>query len=174
MRDEMITAEYAGRGQMIGLHRVRVFWRVTREESTALAKRAAAACVRAELKPSKGAQVSFVSMDLDTYNSPQLAAVMVYRLRTAEEVAHRAELAKRTYMTCDGCTGGSPSQLVRMLTDADVHVRPVDQCPGVHQVTFGRLPVGSERALCFSCWDPIRSTCKVLHWINRNGKLQLN
>lgn len=149
-RDEMITTEYAGTGRMTGTHRVRVFWQVTREESLTLAKRAAAACVRAELKPGKGAQVSFVGMDLDTHSSPQLAAIMVYRLRTAEEIAHRAELATRTYTTCDGCTGDSPSHLVRMEENQ------------------------AERALCFTCWRSVRRDCKVLHWINRYGKLRLN
>ncbi len=149
-RDEMITTEYAGRGRMDGTHRVRVFWRVTREESLTLAKRAAEACVRAELKPGKGAQVSFVGMDLDTHSSPQLAAIMVYRLRTAEEIARRALLAERTYTTCDRCADRAPGQLVRMKEGQ------------------------AECALCFTCWHPVRSTCKVLHWINRYGKLQLN
>jgi hypothetical protein len=26
-------------------------------------------------------------------------------------------------------------------------------------------------ALCFTCWHPIKSTCKVLHWINRYGRI---
>lgn len=150
MRDELITAEYVGTGNMSGTHRVRVFWRVTREGSMRRAKSAAARCVRAKLKPDKDARLEFVTMDLDTYNSPQLAAIMVYRLRTAEEIARRAELAKRTYTKCDGCTDHKPGQLVRMHADK------------------------SERALCFTCWDPISGTCQVLHWINRHGKLQLN
>lgn len=52
------------------------------------------------------------------------------------------------YMHCDGCTDAHPGQLVRMESD------------------------GSERALCFSCWNPVRQTCKVLHWINRYGMIQ--
>jgi len=179
MADEMITTEYAGTGRMNGTHHVRVFWRVTRDQSTTLAKRAAAACVRAELKPAKGTRVSFVSMDLDTYKSPHLAAIMVYRLRTAEEIAHRAELAKHTYTRCDGCADNEPGQLVLMLTgeSSDVRVEPSHTYEGggtVWRVTFGPVPTGEERALCFSCWHPIRSTCKVLHWIDRRGKLQLD
>jgi hypothetical protein len=28
-----------------------------------------------------------------------------------------------------------------------------------------------DAALCFGCWHPIRETCKVLHWINRYGRI---
>lgn len=82
MRDEMITAEYIGPAERsVGpgwLHEVRVFWRVVSDDSTAKAKRAAARAVRAENPDAQS--VRFVSWDLDTYNSPQLGAIMWYRV----------------------------------------------------------------------------------------------
>jgi hypothetical protein len=82
MADEMITAEYIGRADRSAgpgwLHEVRVFWRVVGDDSLTKAKRAARTAVRRE---NKGAtSIRFSSMDLDTYGSPQLAAIMRYRV----------------------------------------------------------------------------------------------
>jgi hypothetical protein len=56
--------------------------------------------------------------------------------------------AKRqtVYKTCDGCGNDHPGQLV----ESD----------------------GTIKALCFTCWNPVRSAVKVLDWINKHGKLQ--
>lgn len=27
-----------------------------------------------------------------------------------------------------------------------------------------------DAALCFECWHPLKSTCKVLYWINKYGR----
>ena len=82
MAGEMITAEYIGPADRSAgpgwLYEVRVFWRVVADDSTAEGKRAARAAVKREHP--KAAQVRFSSWDLDTYSSPQLAAVMRYRV----------------------------------------------------------------------------------------------
>lgn len=58
------------------------------------------------------------------------------------------------YKTCDRCGCNHPGQVVRFYHD------------------------DHEEALCFDCWHPLTWTggigvgqCKVLHWINKYGKL---
>lgn len=53
----------------------------------------------------------------------------------------------RKYTQCDRCPDNAPGQLVRH-------------------------PDETTEALCFTCWNPIRGTVKVLDWINKYGKLQ--
>ncbi|MER5883064.1 hypothetical protein ABT160_04475 [Streptomyces sp. NPDC001941] len=91
----------------------------------------------------------YVGLELDTYNSPRLAAILRYRLLTAAEVDRQAKLSRRVHKSCDECKSAHPGQVVRMQDSEE------------------------ERALCFGCWNPIQEHCKVLHWINRHGKLQL-
>jgi hypothetical protein len=45
-----------------------------------------------------------------------------------------------------------------------------DHCPlpAGQEVEF---PDGRKEALCFECWHPVRKRCKVLHWINRYGRI---
>lgn len=57
------------------------------------------------------------------------------------------------YKRCDRCPN-QPGQLVRFFYD------------------------GHREALCFTCWEPLTwngdigtGECKVLHWINKDGKL---
>lgn len=150
MRDELITVEYAGAAsRQVGnlpQYDVRAWWVVCDEGSEGRVKLAAGR----ELKKHVTADhVEFVRMDADTYKSPHINAMMTFRVLTAGQFRARAELRARRYAQCEmpRC-GGEPGQVVRM--DAD----------------------GTELALCFGCWHPIRDTCKVLHWINRNGKVQ--
>lgn len=170
-----MIVEYAGpAARQVGnlpRYEVRAWWTVSNERALGNVKRAA---VRELKRHITADHVEYVTMDMDTYNHPHMNAMITYRVLTAEQFAHRAELRKRVYKRCDGCGGDSPGQVVQSLTDADVHVTPshrTDYGATVHAVRFGRQPVGPERALCFTCWHPIKDTCKVLHWINRHGKL---
>lgn len=45
-----------------------------------------------------------------------------------------------------------------------------DRCPkSAGQLV--QMADGMQYALCFMCWHPIKETCKVLHWINRYGRI---
>lgn len=33
------------------------------------------------------------------------------------------------------------------------------------------IPSGPREALCFLCWQSVKGTCKVIHWINRYGRI---
>lgn len=143
--------EYAGRAERhVGwgiTHEVRAWWNVNLD-SDGTVKRAALDAVRAEV--AEGYHVEYVSRDMSTYNTPRLDAMYLVRVLSPEQTAQRAELRTRRYTSCttDTCPE-QPGYLVRM--DAD----------------------GTERALCYGCWAPIKSTCKVLHWIKADGNLQV-
>ncbi|RZU36011.1 hypothetical protein EV284_3494 [Streptomyces sp. BK022] len=47
-----------------------------------------------------------------------------------------------------------------------------DRCGNDHPGQLVRHDDGAQEALCFTCWNPIRGTVKVLNWINKHGKLQ--
>ena len=82
MANELITAEYIGAADRSAgegwLYEVRVFWRAVAEDSSGKAKRAARAAVKAEHPDAT--TIKFSSWDLDTYNTPQLGAIMRYRV----------------------------------------------------------------------------------------------
>lgn len=46
-----------------------------------------------------------------------------------------------------------------------------DKCPSPSG-TFVLTRCGEKQALCFSCWNSIRESVKVLGWISRRGRLQ--
>lgn len=154
MADEQILTELAGpTSRQVGqlpCYDVRAWWTVRSERSEGRVKLAAGQELKKELPGA--AHVEFVRMDLDTCNSPRMNATLTFRVLTEEQFARRAELRSRVYRKCDGdgCTE-EPGQLVRMLDDS------------------------TERALCYACWRPLADAqrCKVLHWINRHGKLQV-
>lgn len=129
------------------IHEVRAWWNV-RHDTEGRVKRAAIEAVR-EAKKTFNA-LSFDSWDMSTHDTPQINAMIRIRELSTAEVARRKELTSRRYNTCDGCGTNGPGQLVRMHAD------------------------GTERALCYQCWNPVKSTCKVLHWIDKHGKLQVN
>jgi hypothetical protein len=137
-----IAQRWAGAGVV---HEVRAFWHAVTDSDGAVK----AAALRALREGGVTDHAEFTGRDLDTYSSPQLAAVYRFRVLTDAEFGHRAELRSRVYRTCSKCGDSAPGQLVRM-----------------HE---GQ----TECALCFGCWHPVKSACKVLHWIGRNGKLQV-
>lgn len=150
MTSELITPEYAGpASRQVGplpCYDVRAWW-VARDERTIGNVKIAAG---RELKRHvKADHVEFVHMDMDTYKSPHMNAMLTFRVLTKSQFAARAELRTRVYKRCDGCGSDSPGQVVRMESDR------------------------AERALCFGCWHPNKSTCQVLHWIKNNGRLQI-
>ena len=147
MNGDLITVEYAGpASRQVGSlpwHDVRAWWVVRDEGSIGRVKLAAGRELKKHIKAD---HVEFVHMDMDTYNSPRMNAMLTFRVLTAEQFQNRAELRSRRYTTCDGCDM-APGQLVQTAE--------------------------GERALCFTCWHPISDACKVLHWINANGRLQV-
>lgn len=150
MQSELITVEYAGPApRQVGtlpMHDVRAWWTVRDEGTTGRVKLAAGR----ELKRHINADhVECVTMDMDTYNSPNMNAMITFRVLTAEQFTRRAELCARVYKRCDGCSGTSPGQLVTVEGN------------------------DTPQALCYGCWHPISERCKVLHWIKADGRLQV-
>lgn len=143
--------EYAGRADKWAgtgeVHEVRAWWNA-RTDSQGDVKRAASAAVRKEV--GKGGSVAFESWDMSTYNHPQINAMIRVRVLTDQQVKHRKELKERVYKGCDGSgCKSAPGQVVRLVD-------------------------GTEAALCFGCWNPLRGTgVKVLHYINKYGRIQL-
>lgn len=151
-----MIVEYAGRADRYCgpgvVHEVHAWWNV--HESS---ERAVKGAARRSLFTQGGITdlAAFVSWDLCTYSHPQLNAVIRFRVLTPAELDRRTELRARRYTRCDGegCTE-APGQLVYMFDD-----------------TTGN----PERALCWACWRPLADAvqCKVLHWIDRDGKLSV-
>ncbi|MFD5069128.1 hypothetical protein ACFWNC_14520 [Streptomyces sp. NPDC058369] len=149
MADEMITVEFAGRAsRQVGnlpCYDVRAWWAVRDEDSQGRVKLAAGR----ELKKHVHADhVEFVSMDMDTYKSPHINAMLTFSVLTKEQYKQREARRREVHSVCVVCGIKGPGQLV--LRES-----------------------GEEQALCYLCWHPIRGTTKVLHWINRNGKLNV-
>ncbi len=149
----MTITEYAGpSSRQVGTlpwHDVRAWWTVRDDNSLGAAKLAAGRELKKHV--AEGSHVEFVHMDLDTCNSPRMNAMMTFRVLNEAQFREREELRNRVYRTCEGadCTR-EPGQLVAMDD-------------------------GAERALCYTCWKPLSDAdqCRVLHWINRHGKLQV-
>lgn len=146
-----VADRWAGPGVV---HEVRAWWNV-HETTEGQVKRAAldALCPANGVTVSGSAEV--IGVDTSTYSTPHLNAMVRIRVLTIEEAARRTELRARRYTHCDGddCPN-TPGQLVHMFDD----------------------PSGQpERALCWTCWRPLARTvqCKVLHWIQADGKLQV-
>lgn len=129
------------------VHEVRAFWTAGRDEPGTV-KRAASAAVRKEV--GKGGSVTFESWDMDTYNSPSLAAIVRVRVLTDEQVAARKELRERVYDKCELCDTASASEVVELKED------------------------GTEHAMCYSCRRGLQGPYQVKHWINKHGKVQIN
>jgi hypothetical protein len=152
MATELITTEYAGpASRQVGTlpcYDVRAWWTVRDGRTEGHVKLSAGHELKRHVRAD---HVEFVHMDMDTYGSPRINAMITFRVLTHEQFAARAELRTRVYKNCDGdgCTR-EPGQLVRM--DADK----------------------SERALCYTCWKPLcdAGACQVLHWIKSNGRVQ--
>ena len=151
MNGELITTEYAGPASYqvgpLPCHDVRAWWVAQDEQTIGRVKTSAGRELKKHIKADHVECVN-VNVDMDTYNSPHMNAMITFRVLTKAQFAHRAELRTRVYTGCDECGAAHPGQLVAMdATD-------------------------TERPLCFGCWHPIRDTCRVLHWIQANGKLQ--
>jgi hypothetical protein len=150
MAGELITVKYAGPTTFqvgpLPCYDVRAWWVVRNESSIGRVKLAAGSELKRHVKAD---HVEFVCMDLDTYNSPHMNAMLTYRVLTKEQFERREARRKAVYRTCEECGDTSPGQLVRMDATQE------------------------ERALCFTCWNPIKHTCQVIHWISANGKLQV-
>lgn len=146
-----VFVEYIGPAErQVGtgtVHEVRAFW----DARDGLTEKQVAAEGKSALV-SDGKildHVEYIGRDLDTYRSPRLAAVLRYRALTPDEFRTRTELRSRRYTSCAGCGEEEPGQLVCREN-------------------------GTEEALCFGCWNPVKYICKVLHWIKADGKLQLS
>lgn len=156
MANELITVEYAGHAsRQVGplpMHDVRAWWQVRDENTMGHVKLAAGRELKRHIKAD---HVEFSHMDMDTHGHPHMNAMITFRVLTKAQFAERAQLRTRRYTRCEGdsCTQ-QPGQLVYMFDD-----------------TTGQ----PERALCYACWRPLADTvqCKVLHWIDRDGKLQV-
>jgi hypothetical protein len=135
------------------LHKVHAHWESTKTEKGEV-KRAASAAVRKVV--GKGGSVTFSSWTVGNYNAPRMDAAILVRVLTDAQVAARKELKSLRFTECEGpgadgkgC-GKFPGQVVRM-TD------------------------GTEQPLCFDCWNPMRGTgVKVMHYIQRDGRVQIN
>jgi hypothetical protein len=150
--------EYAGiADRQVGtgtVHEVRAWWQVDKEDGGKV-KRAASAAVREAV--GEGGTVAFESWDVDTYNTPRLNAMIRVRVRTADQVAARKELASRRYTECEGrgtdgkgC-GNQPGEVVH-LRESDI-----------------------EQPLCYSCRKDLPAgSYQVRHWIKSGGRIQLN
>lgn len=47
-----------------------------------------------------------------------------------------------------------------------------DRCPEpAGQLVEFADDAHTQEALCFGCWHPIRHTCRVIHWINKYGRI---
>lgn len=145
--------EYAGTAdRQVGhgtIHQVRAWWNVN-DTTEGRIKRAAIEAVREGTRTAS--LVEYVSMDMSTYNTPQLNAMVYVRVVPQSVADRRAKLKTRTYTTCaggDGTCKGTPGELVRI---AD----------------------GSEVPLCYGCRTGLAAgSYQVVHWIKSNGKLQL-
>lgn len=150
MTSELITVEYKGPAvRQVGSdpwYEVRAWWRMEGDRSIGNVKRAAGDELKRHVKAD---HVEFVSMDMDTHGHPSMNAMLTFRVFTAEQFTARAELRARVYAECNGCREAAPGYLVRMTASS------------------------MEHALCFGCWHPIKATCKVLHWIKANGRIQI-
>ena len=149
MTSELITTEYAGHAsRQVGnlpWHDVRAWWVVRGEGSIGRVKLAAGRELKRHIKAD---HVEYVNMDMDTYNSPHMNAMITFRVLTHEQFTARAELRTRVYTACDGCACDHPGEVVRVADD-------------------------TERALCFTCRKALTGAYQVLHWIMANGKLQV-
>lgn len=149
MGSELITVEYAGpSSHQVGYdpcHDVRAWWVVVSDRTAGNVKRAAGAELKRHIHAD---HVEFVRWDVGTYKSPHLNAMITFRVLTHEQFDARERDRALVFTTCDGCGCDHPGYLVTMNAD------------------------GTQRALCYSCWRPIRDTCKLQHWIKANGKLQ--
>jgi len=148
----MITVEFAGLADRWAgagrVYNVRAWYRVVDENTYANVRRQAARAVRKELGPDAVGMLEFVSEDMDTYNSPHINTLMRYRVLSPEEAAERRELRSRLYSSCDRCGAEKPDQVVRVRSS------------------------GTDEALCFGCWNPIRSDCRVLHYLTHRGRIK--
>lgn len=170
MAGELITVEYAGPASFqvgrLPQYDVRAWWCLVNDGTVGRVKLEAGRELKRHVEAD---HVEFVRMDMSTYNTPHMDAMMTFRVLTAAQFQERAELRSRVYRTCDGCSDGSPVQLA-MLT------RPgTPAVPDPWNVTPGRVDTGETRALCYSCWRPVADAggCRVLHTINRHGKLSV-
>jgi hypothetical protein len=142
-----ITTEYAGpASRQVGTlpwYDVRAWWTADGAEGGYGPVKLAAGRELKKHVPD-GSHVECVGVDADTYNTPNINAMITFRVLTDEQFKVRAELRARHYAECetDGCEG-DPGQVVQRDSD------------------------GTELALCFGCWHPNRDAFKVLHWINR-------
>lgn len=145
-----IADRWAGPGVV---HEVRAWWNAY-DNTEGQVKRAALDVLGPETSGAILGTAEVIGMDMSTYNTPYLNAMVRIRVLTPEEADRRTELRARRYTQCDGdgC-GDAPGQVVYMF----------DPVP----------PDTGERALCYSCWRPLAVTvqCKVLHWIDRDGKI---
>jgi hypothetical protein len=142
---------WAGSGTV---HEVRAFWTVGRDKDGAV-KRAAIEAVR-EATRSMGT-LTFESWDMSTYSHPQLNAMIRIRERSAEEVAAREELKSRRYTTCEG--PGEDGDGCEETPGEVVHVKAENV----------------DRPLCYGCRRLIPDGgYKVMHWIQRDGRVQIN
>lgn len=149
---ELITVEYAGPATFtvgtLPRYEVRAWW-VIRDEGTIGRVKLAAG---RELKKHVTADhVEFVTMDMSTYNTPHLNAMMTFQVLSSEQFDNRKRLAALVVRSCAMCGGDHPCNYLRMPDD-------------------------SERAVCYTCLNgPALQGVqyRTIAWIKNNGRLQI-
>lgn len=152
MSGELVTVEYAGpASRQVGnlpWHDVRAWW-VARDEGTlGRVKLAAGRELKRHLKGTF--HVECVNVDMNTYKSPHIDAMITFRVLTREQFAERKRLASLVVLSCTTCGGLDPCNYLRM---AD----------------------GTMQGACFTCLrgplaDAVYST---VAWIKADGRLQI-
>lgn len=152
MSNELITTEYAGPASYqvgpLPCHDVRAWWTVRDEQTIGRVKLAAG---RELKKHVKADHVEFVTMDMDTYNTPHMNAMVTFRMFTKAQFAERARLRALVVHSCNLC--GSP-----------------DPC------NYLRMPDKRMQGVCYACLRGPRLEgveYSTVAWIKANGRLQV-
>lgn len=149
---ELITVEYAGPASYqvgnLPQYDVRVWWTTRGEGSIGRVKLSA---MRELKRRVRADHVEFVRMDMDTYNTPHMNAMLTFRVLTREQFANRERLRALVVNACALCMSPDPCNYLRM-------------------------PDRSEQAVCFTCLQgPALEGMKysTIAWIKANGRLQI-
>lgn len=146
-----VADRFAGAGVV---HTVRAIWNATTDKEGDV-KRKATAAVRKVV--GKGGSVAYESRDMDTHGWPTLAAIVNVRVLTEDQVSARKELKSRRYTGCEG--PGEDGEGCGQFPGEVVHLRESD----------------TEQALCYGCRTGLApGSYKVRHWIQRDGRVQIN
>lgn len=152
MAGELITVEYAGpTTYQVGnlpQHDVRAWWCLVDDGTIGRVKLAAGRELKRHVKAD---HVEFVRMDMSTYNTPHIDAMMTFRVLTHKQFTERERLAALVVQSCATCGSDSPCNYLRM-------------------------PDGREQGACYTCLhgEPLAGVqYRTIAWIKANGRLQI-